>query len=1053
MVILSLLAPLMSAGVAVPSAAARASLRSPTRRKADGKAPGKARRRRAPAAARVANDAPALTLSYQGVVRDRVGGGNTAVGSDGTLDGVFAVTVGAGSGNVVQMELRRTDGGGTWDTLSSTGWWALGAASSMDGFLYNNSGAGVNFLISGGDTFYLFASDLSPTLFSNGKQFQLRVWFADGSIATLTTTINPPPPPALGLSFRGKVRDRVGKSNVAVAADGETDGVFGVTLGSGSGARTVLQLQLQRTDGSGVWDTTSTTNSWTLGAASSLDGSLNNNTSMATVNLPVGDGGTFYVFGADLSPSLFVVGAQFKLTAWFADGSIATVTTTLSAPPPPTLSLSYRGKVRDRVGKGNTALSADGYTDGVFAVTVQPGSGSRTILQMELRRTSGGDGVWDTSSNTNWWALGAAGSLDGPLYNNASAAVNFSVGDGDTFYVFGGDLDPSLFVGGTTFQITVWFADLSTATATTTMAPVNTAPPTITGLANEGQTLTANPGSWAPEPISKTLQWQRCDPDGANCSDLAGENATTHTLGNGDLGETLRIKVLASNSDGSVTVFSTATATIIDQAALQALAENFRPALLFDSTEHYRPLAVESLLQEKLADGITPAHKLCYLNPYFLPAELECIGPVDSLDDGPHGLLQSLPDPNFDPPRLAIWNAGEGESENYYSPACPRTNPSFDPIYDLRDCGDGSAIYYDFGQSANYVRYLDYWLFYRYNPVTADRHEGDWEGVTVVLNSHSGSGSAIAGVIFWDHGIGFYRANFGTILQWCPLDSSDYTSCSSSPVAAVSHVGDYVASGSHASYEYRCTSDQCENRAYAILGFDEFENSHNGQSGWPEGRFVGATPISFINGTQPPAWVTWQGRWGASTGNGIAGESPKSPGEQAPYQCTQTGWNCNTSVQGDPMPRFLSGNGRAAGKGTFPLGRCGTWYDGDLAAFACSPSKLARAERVGRFDGHSNFTIRIRGRRGGSGPAFAQVIGGPVRIGARVELLGKPAADEIVIVNVGPPRTEYAIVLKHIKMPRKASLQVIRKAGKPAAIFYGIRAQTHVVALYPHKAK
>jgi hypothetical protein len=231
-----------------------------------------ARTQRAPTGAHVIKDAPAFSLSYRGVVRDRVGKGNTAISPDGSLDGVFAVSVTGGSGSITQMELRRSDGSGTWDTVSSTGWWALGAASSLDGQLYNAGTAGVTFSFLAGDTFYIFASDLYPSLFPNGVQFQLRVWLGDGSISTLTTTINPPPAPTLSLNFRGKVRDRVGKSNVAVAADGETDGVFAVTLPSGSGSRSVLQLQLQRTDGTGYWDTTSTTNWWTLGAAGSLDG-------------------------------------------------------------------------------------------------------------------------------------------------------------------------------------------------------------------------------------------------------------------------------------------------------------------------------------------------------------------------------------------------------------------------------------------------------------------------------------------------------------------------------------------------------------------------------------------------------------------------------------------------------------------------------------------------------------------------------------------------------------------------------------------------------------
>src|SRR5204863_1698165 len=59
-------------------------------------------------------------------------------------------------------------------------------------------------------------------------------------------------------------------------------------------------------------------------------------------------------------------------------------------PPPPTLGLAFLGKLRDKVGQGNTAFSVDGALDGSFRVTVQAGSGARTVTRLELRSGGGG---------------------------------------------------------------------------------------------------------------------------------------------------------------------------------------------------------------------------------------------------------------------------------------------------------------------------------------------------------------------------------------------------------------------------------------------------------------------------------------------------------------------------------------------------------------------------------------------------------------------------------------------------------------------------------------
>ena len=96
---------------------------------------------------------------------------------------------------------------------------------------------------------------------------------------------------------------------------------------------------------------------------------------------------------------------------------------------------------------------------------------------------------------------------------------------------------------------------------------LNTAPtgaPTITGTAQVGQTLTAvttgimdNDGLTSP---TYTYQWIRVDGTEA---DIAGENSSTYTLVDADLGKTLKVRVTFDDDLGHTeTLTSAATATV-----------------------------------------------------------------------------------------------------------------------------------------------------------------------------------------------------------------------------------------------------------------------------------------------------------------------------------------------------------------------------------------------------------------------------------------------------------------------------------------------------------
>jgi len=108
----------------------------------------------------------------------------------------------------------------------------------------------------------------------------------------------------------------------------------------------------------------------------------------------------------------------------------------------------------------------------------------------------------------------------------------------------------------------------SAASAATEYGPPNTQPPTIAGTPQEGQTLTASPGTWGGSGLKFTYQWQRCDQNGGSCADVSSATATTYRLQHVDAGNTLRISVTATDSSGA-----SASAVSVPTAVIAALPQ------------------------------------------------------------------------------------------------------------------------------------------------------------------------------------------------------------------------------------------------------------------------------------------------------------------------------------------------------------------------------------------------------------------------------------------------------------------------------------------------
>ncbi len=106
----------------------------------------------------------------------------------------------------------------------------------------------------------------------------------------------------------------------------------------------------------------------------------------------------------------------------------------------------------------------------------------------------------------------------------------------------------------------------TTSSQTTAVAPPpppgNSAQPTVSGSAAQGQTLSTTNGSWTNNPQSYSYAWQDCNSSGASCGKISGATSNSYKLGSGDVGHTIRAVVTATNAEGSGSATSAPTAIV-----------------------------------------------------------------------------------------------------------------------------------------------------------------------------------------------------------------------------------------------------------------------------------------------------------------------------------------------------------------------------------------------------------------------------------------------------------------------------------------------------------
>jgi hypothetical protein len=104
-------------------------------------------------------------------------------------------------------------------------------------------------------------------------------------------------------------------------------------------------------------------------------------------------------------------------------------------------------------------------------------------------------------------------------------------------------------------------ASSRTATVASQPAPGNTALPTISGTAQQGDTLIASNGSWTNNPTSFAYQWQDCA-TASSCSNISGATSSSYSLRSTDVGKTIDVVVSATNAGGSTPATSAQTQAV-----------------------------------------------------------------------------------------------------------------------------------------------------------------------------------------------------------------------------------------------------------------------------------------------------------------------------------------------------------------------------------------------------------------------------------------------------------------------------------------------------------
>ena len=449
-------------------------------------------------------------------------------------------------------------------------------------------------------------------------------------------------------------------------------------------------------------------------------------------------------------------------------------------------------------------------------------------------------------------------------------------------------------------------------------------------------------------------------------------------------------------------------------SASDRLARDYRPHLLFDEGERWRPLEIRAFLGE--------THEICY------QGACEIISTPEQLRSYPYADAYI----NVD---------GSGGEDQYRSPVAECNQPASTTFTQgLQDCDTGlrSKIYYNVSQpSPSGYQYLDYWFFYRYNDVpdiSQGDHEADWESVSVAPSP--GEQPTFDFASFSGHGrwYSYLRDNLS-------CDGAAKGSCGTETGKTGRRVNSFVATGSHANYGEACLGPCTQTNSPL------YEGGHSGSRPWGNNNDPSAVaPLPPVAGREQPwtsgpqEWTDWPGDWSGSDQQirGPAGGDPNRAHFFEPwYSDCADGSSCPPQ-----FPTSVSSASPSSSTDARGTSACSSWFGPAVVALACDEGRLSTSlakRQLGR-EGQLAITDPSRGKQGAAAPGITQIVGGPLKPGGRLLLRGRATRETELFIRVragngglyqarflvGPMTSDEVVALHNPKAPAGKS------SGAPA---------------------